>query len=127
MSLGERRPSPVQRQLEAYEESWQTEHREAMVCRDLEDTLAVGTALYHLLQRAEGGWRDRVFRGAEEFASEDEQLFLRFYRLWLQVSESIVSVIPAFEARFASVEGAGDFRACVALAQRQVAGWKSPG
>jgi hypothetical protein len=42
MSAVDQRPSPVQRQLETYEQSWQREHREAMVYRGLEDTIAMG-------------------------------------------------------------------------------------
>ena len=42
-------PSPVYRQLEAYEETWKGDHRQVLPGCDGEDVMAVGIALFHML------------------------------------------------------------------------------
>src|SRR5688572_10091585 len=113
MSPIEQRHRPVHRQLEVYQDSWQRDHNEAMACRDVEDTLAVGISLFHLLERAERSWRDRVFRGAEDYSGEQDEAIQGLYRAWLQVSAEVRDAVPDFENRFGSVDGAAEFRECV--------------
>ncbi|HEY7425515.1 MAG TPA: hypothetical protein VH682_14890 [Gemmataceae bacterium] len=124
-SLSQHR-SPIQRQLEAYEESWQRDHRAAMACRDLEDTISVGIAIFHLLKRAEDLWRDRVFRGVEEFADEDDRWMQSLFRSWLHVTEDVLKAVPDLEARFGSVDGAEELRECATGATSLLAGWQPP-
>lgn len=51
-------PSPVYRQLEAYEETWKGDHRQVLPGCDGEDVMAVGIALFHMLVEREQAWRD---------------------------------------------------------------------
>src|SRR5947207_1875532 len=114
MSTVDKGRSPVYRQLEAYSESWKQDHRAAMACRDLEDTISVGVALFRLLVRAEDSWRERVFRGIEECSDEDDRWVQGLFRLWLQVTEDVLDALPTLEHRFSSVDGANELRECAA-------------
>jgi hypothetical protein len=126
MSTTEPRRSPVYRQLEAYEESWKGEHDEAMACRDLEDTISVGIALFRLLERFEDSWRERVFRGAEAYSEEEDRSVQGSFRAWLQVTEDVLNAVPALEQRFGSVDGSGELRECAARAHVLLDGWQPP-
>ncbi len=126
MTTPRRHSSPVQRQLEAYEESWQREHRDAMACRDLEDTIAVGVGLGRVLLRLDDNWRDRVFRGTEEYTPEYDRLLQGFFRIWLQVTEDILRCVPPFEERFGAVSGADEARECTAKVTELLASWQPP-
>jgi hypothetical protein len=126
MNSTERRFDPVWRQIAVYEESWQQDHDEAMRCRDLEDGLAVGVALFHLIERIDQSWRDRVFRGAEPFQAEDDAAIRLLYELWLHPSGRITARIEQFEAKFENVERAGEFRVCRRRALETLAAWSPP-
>jgi hypothetical protein len=67
MSTVDRGRSPVYRQLEAYEETWKSDHKEAIECRDWEDAIAIGINIFHMLAEREQAWRDQVFRGATPY------------------------------------------------------------
>jgi hypothetical protein len=118
--------SPIQRQLETYEESWLRDHRAAMACHDMEDTISVGLAVFHLLKRAEDLWRDRIFRGVEEFSSEDDRWIQSLFRSWLSVTEDVLQAVPHLEAQFGSVNGVGELRDCVTEAHSLLADWQPP-
>lgn len=126
MNSSSQHRSPIQRQLEAYEESWMRDHRAAMACRDLEDTLFVGSAVFHLLKQVEDSWRDRVFRGVEEFADEDDRGLQVLFRTWLQVSEDVLTAVPDLESRFGPLDGAEKLRACVREAHLLLDHWQPP-
>src|SRR5262249_26292623 len=121
-----RRRSPVQRQLDAYEESWLQNHKDALECRDLEDTLAVGIGLYRILAHADRVWRERVFRGAEELSSTTEDSIRESFRAWLQVSELVQGAVSTLEERFGAVESAVEFRTCVDQVRGLLQTWQSP-
>jgi hypothetical protein len=120
------RSSPVQRQLEAYEESWKQDHQGAMACRDLEDTVAVGIAVFRLIERVEDSWRERVFRGAENYADPYDRWVQALYRGWLQVTDAVLTAVPALERRFGSVDGADELRACAGQARSLLDHWQPP-
>src|SRR6266566_1369766 len=126
MSTAERRHSPVQRQLEAYEASWMRDHRAAMACRDLEDTISVVIAVFRLLRRVEDSWRERVFRGTEDYSEEDDRWVQSLYRSWLQVTEDVLNAVPTLEQRFGAVDGAHELCECAAQAHALLDGWQAP-
>ena len=95
METRERRPSPVDRQLEAYRESWQKDHDAAMRCRDWEELIAVGMATCRLLQEREEAWRERVFRGTLDFDDADDRDLRERLGLWLTVTEAVLrDIVP---------------------------------
>jgi hypothetical protein len=126
MSLAAKQFGPLRRQLTAYEESWKQDHDEAMRCRDLEDVIAVGVSTFHLLRRIEQAWRDRVFRGTEAFAPEDDAGYREGYRLWLQTTESLLAQASSLAERFGTVSGAEELQECVRQARDLLAGWRPP-
>src|SRR5438067_1520686 len=103
MTTAQRRYSPVRRQVEAYEESWQKDHA-ALQCWTCEDTIAVGLATCMLLERVDRSWRDRVFRGVEEYSAETNDLYRTLFQVWLRVTESVLDQAARLEKEFGTVE-----------------------
>ncbi len=127
MDITVNRRSPVQRQLEAYEESWKQDHQAALACREWEDTIVVGISLFRLLREREDTWRERVFRGVEEYAEADDQSVQASFRDWLRMTEELLTRLPALEKQFGTVERAEELRRCVEEARDLLAGWAPPG
>jgi hypothetical protein len=127
MSSTERHRSPVYRQLEAYEEAWKAGHEDAMVCRDGEDAIAVGLAIYHMLWERQHAWRDRVFRGAIPYSEEDERDHQARLADWLATTtEVLAETLPRLEARFGTVEGAAQLRRCAEAVEAILSAWVPP-
>ena len=83
--------SPVSRQVQACEETWQRDHDALQECWASEDTLAVGTSTGLLLERVESAWRDRVFREAESHSDEASETYFRLFTVWLRVTEAVLA------------------------------------
>jgi len=127
MGAVERRRSPVDHQLEAYEESWTKDHAEALLCRDWEDAIAVGVTIFHLLREREQTWRDRVFRGTLPYTRQEDTDNRARWAEWLDTTNRVLAErLPDLERKFGSVEGAGALRTCAGLAQQILAGWQPP-
>lgn len=123
----EQRRSPVQRQLEAYEEAWKKDHAAAMACRDWEDAIAIGINIFHMLQEREQSWRDQVFRGVLLFSEEDDRDHKGRFANWLATTKEILAeTLPELEKRFGTVEGAGELRRCFEVAERALLAWQPP-
>jgi hypothetical protein len=120
------RRSPVQRQVEAYEESWRQAHQAAVACRDCEETITVGISVFRLLNEAALNWRERVIRGTEEFSAEHNQLVQTQFQLWLKVTDNLLGALSPLENQFGVVERADELRACAERARRTLATWKPP-
>ena len=97
-----------------------------MACRAMEDTLAVGIAVFRLLRDVEDSWRERVFRGTEEFSEEDDRWGQGLFRGWLQVTEDVLNAVSTLERRFGSLDGASQLRECAAQAHALLDGWQAP-
>jgi hypothetical protein len=117
---------PAQRQLRAYEESWRADHAVAMFCGGVEDLLASGLSGFQMLERVNCSWRDRVFRGTQEYTSEADAALQGLFRSWLVVTGHILDIVPDLEERFGNVEGAAEARRCVAEAHRLLDQWQPP-
>ncbi|MBI1913361.1 MAG: hypothetical protein HYS12_01175 [Planctomycetes bacterium] len=126
MSPTRKLPSPIQRQVEAYQEAWMQDHQAALACRDVEDTTAVGISVFQLLAQREDSWRDRVFRGVEEFFEEENQFVLSLFRDWLAITEEVLAGLPPFEGQFGSIERADKLRGCAAEARKMLEEWVPP-
>ena len=120
------RQRPIDRQLEAYEEAWKQDHIEAMRCRDFEETLAVGIAIFRALVQIDTTWRERVSRGVEEYSVEEDQALRASFLSWLRPCAQGLERLRYFETRFDAVEGSAEFRRCCEEAKEIVAEWKSP-
>jgi hypothetical protein len=118
--------SPVRRQVEAYEESWKNDHEALKVCWAPEDTISIGLATSTVLQRAERSWRDRVFRGAEEYTDEANKFFFGLNKLWLSITEHMVARAADLEPDCGTLEGADQLREKVRQAKRHLETWNSP-
>jgi len=126
VDISAKRRSSVRRQLEAYEESWKQDPQAARACWDWEDTIVVGIALFRLLREREDSWRERVFRGVEEYAEDDNQSAQASFRDWLRTTEELLARLPALEKEFGMVERAQELCHCVDQARDLLAGWAPP-
>jgi hypothetical protein len=126
MSTLERRSSPVSRQLEAYQESWQKDHDDLQECWTCEDTIAVGLSTYSLILRTDRGWRDRVFRGAAEYSEEANQLHRSFFEHWLRVTDEVLGWAAQIQQLYGSVEGMEELRQAESCARDYLSCWQPP-
>jgi hypothetical protein len=118
--------SPLNRQLEAYQEGWETAHLAAMRCREFEENLAVGVAIFGVLKELDKSRRYRVTIGLELLDGEADDSMKRQFASWLKPYEVALARLADFEGQFDRVEGADEFRACCAECQRLLAAWTPP-
>jgi hypothetical protein len=126
MSLLERRRSPVYRQVEAYEESWKRDHDAVAECWGWEDTIAVGISTGSLIERVERSWRDRVFRGVEDYCEEANTFFRALLDLWLRITDQVLAEATQLEKTYASVEGAMELREIEERLRNHLSAWQPP-
>jgi hypothetical protein len=126
MTIAERRDSPVRRQVEAYEESWQKDHLALGQCWACEDTIAVGLATGMLLERVDRSWRDRVFRGVEDYSAEADDLSRTLFRVWLRVTASVLDQAARLEKEYGTVEGASELRQAEERIRVRLDEWQAP-
>ena len=123
MILRHRHLSPIDRQLEAFGESWQSESNKAMDSRDGEDMIAVGNNLFLMLKEREEEWRDRVFRGVAAFSPEDDSDHRERYSRWIEATERS---LETFGPSVGSVTGNTQLRDRLAEVKRYLETWQSP-
>lgn len=95
----------ARRMLSAYAEEhepWQPDHTAAMECRDLEDALGLGNAIFQAISEARRRHADQDIEERE--AAED------LYRWWIKPCARRLSQIAKLEEQDFTVEGAADFR-----------------
>jgi hypothetical protein len=126
MSAAPTKFAPVRRQLDAYKESWMKDHEAAMQCQHTEEILAIGITLFDLLQRIEHGWRERVFRGEEEYNDHDNAVLLGFYRDWLTSTDSTLGSLAELERDFGKIEGAAECQDRAERVRQLLATWQPP-
>lgn len=126
MTLASYRHSPVQRQLDAYRESWQADHESLKQCWAWEDTISVGIACGRLIEKTTLAWRERVFRGTEVYEADSNEFHRSIYELWLQVSDALIQhVNERFENTYA-VEGVVELKALAVQLRASLQGWNPP-
>lgn len=126
MNTTENRHSPIRRQLDAYAESWKSDHLAAQECFDVEERIAIGLSLASALDTLEAGWRRRVFTATWPPSDTDDEVFHTCLNLWLTVSDVIVSRAADLEQRFGTVSGASELRAATEKARTHLATWSAP-
>jgi len=120
------RRSATERQLNAYVESWQTEHHEAMKCVDWEDIIAVGICVYKLLRFRDKSEREMILRGISGHPIEDILRYRDCLDSWLTATRSVLaSQINPLERNY-TVNGANELRACASAASDYLADWLPP-
>ncbi|MBI3821660.1 MAG: hypothetical protein HY289_03160 [Planctomycetes bacterium] len=118
--------SGIDRQLEAYAESWQRDHDAAKECWVLEDLVSIGLSVCGLLERAERAWRERVFRGVVEFDQEMNDKCRRLWDHWLGVTKKVAAQVDEMERAFSSVKGASELHGAVAKVSDHLSQWQAP-
>jgi hypothetical protein len=109
--------------LEAFEESWTTDHKAAMDCHDFEERLREAVRVFELMDDLVRVRRQCVFRGVEEPNAELDQAEKELYESWLRLMDEDVGQLEELERTFGSVEGAEAFRTCRERAHSFLASW----
>ena len=120
------RGKPIERQIEVYEEEWKRDHQEDLRCPELEEVLAVGIGIYSAVEHVNAVWRANISRGIDDFRPEEGQAIQAMFQRWLKVCELAIPQIARYEEHCASVELAGEFRACQQRAQQTISRWVAP-
>jgi hypothetical protein len=123
MSATERGFTSAQRHLEVFEEAWRTDHEAAMRCRDGEGFLAEAVWVFRLIERLCRTWRDSVYRGLEQTDAELDRFLKGLYERWIQMTTATGPDLVRLERDFGFVEGAEEFRECLARAETELATW----
>lgn len=127
MNTVDKRRSPVYRQLEAYEETWKNDHKQAMACRDWEDVIAVGINIFHMFREREDSWREQVFRGTRDYTEDDNQDHRARLTAWLKTTEEfLTNVLPGLQTRFGTIEGADELQRCRDIGVTILRAWEPP-
>lgn len=126
MNTTNERRSASERQVNAYVESWQSDHHEAMKCADWEDIIAVGTSVYNLLRGQDKFQREMIFRGAGGYSVAESLILRHCLNSWLVTTQSVLTtqIIPL--ERDYTVNGAGELRAQASEAAEYLADWTEP-
>jgi hypothetical protein len=128
MPVSERYHSPVQRQVEAYQDSdsWLADHEAVQECWKWEDMISVGLKCGELLEKVTHTWRERVFRGTESAEDGGNELYRSLYECWLSVTENILRRIRQQVEPDFIVEGAEELRIMSARFQQALKEWQPP-
>lgn len=116
------RLSSARRHLEVFEESWKTDHDQAMQCRDFEDMLAEAVMVFQLVDEMVHRRRRAVFHAFWEPNPQLDEEEKQLYTTWLKLMEQDLPKLAELEKTF-TVEGADRFRACVESARTFLAKW----
>src|SRR5713226_4918551 len=116
----------ARRHLDAFEESWKSDHVEAMRCHDLEATLAQGVMVFQLVEWLNRSWREHVYRGIEPFAVDDEQAIKGTYTRWLRLTDEVTAELAELKSQFGELAHADTIRRCRERAQKVLANWTPP-
>jgi len=116
---------PISSQLEAYEESWQSHHVDAMMCRHVEQGIAVGLSLFQLLKNDYDLWRRRVATGEEALAYREEHMRGRF-AAWLRPRDRVRKDMQYVVSKGYEVDNGANIERCFAEAQQILDTWISP-
>lgn len=95
-TIGERH-LPIDRQIEAYHQSWEKDRQAQEDWPMLMDMVFIGLFLANVLHSAEQAWRDRVYRGSVEFDQETDNKFHALWRQWLDVTNKVLAKVDETE------------------------------
>jgi hypothetical protein len=92
-------------------EAWKRDHKVAMECLSLQETLRFGIEVYHALHRIDEELRDRALSGSVKFTEKTAKRINDFFRDWLKPGEMCVHAIAVFSKKNYHVENADEFLA----------------
>jgi len=115
-----------QSQLNAYVESWQSDHHDAMRCADGEDFIAVGLSLYDLFRGQDKFHREMIFRGVSGYFVADSVVFRDGLTAWLNTTQSVLQTQIISLERNYSVNGADRLRECASEVAEYLSNWTPP-
>ncbi len=107
-------------QIELYaeqSESWKPDHDEAMACRNLEDLIRLGRAVFRGVQNIDEDWSAMIRSGATPLLAKDAEEVADWYRRWYAPCAKVLGDIARFEGLGYTVEGADEFRDCCCQAE----------
>ena len=118
--------SPVERQLEAYEETWKKEQDAVKKCWASEDAAAVGVAMAMLIENVAHSWRDRVFRGIEEYTDAANNAYRGLFESWSRITTAALKRLDSLAQIYGVVEGASKLQQAETRIREQLTNWQPP-
>jgi len=100
-------------QLDAYTESWQRDHADALACWELEARLEIAVALFHAIQRIDAEMSRQLAASGLTWDRPAAERLLHFYRLWEAPSAQISRRIGELRTKGFAVNGEDAFRRAV--------------
>lgn len=97
-------------QLDAYTESWQRDHADALACWELESRLEIALTLFHVIQRIDQEMSQHFAASGLNWDPTAADELLKFYRTWEAPSTQIAGRISERGAKGFVVNGADAFR-----------------
>lgn len=102
--------SPIDRQIEAYHQSWEDHRQTQEDWPMLTDMVYIGLFLSNILHCAEQAWRDHVYRGSVEIDQETENKFQSLWQQWLDVTNKVLTKVEESEKVAGPLQIAGTLR-----------------
>jgi hypothetical protein len=97
-------------QLDAYSESWQHDHADALACWEMEARLEIALALFHVIRRIDHEMSQQVEAHRLSWDPPTVDRLLHFYRTWEAPAPRIVARIADLQSKGFVVRGAEEFR-----------------
>ena len=91
-------------------EPWAIDHKVAMACISLEETLRFGIDVYEALHRMDEGLRDAAIKGEIPYTPELAKFTKDLFKSWLEASAKVEDAIRKFEGARYTVQHAEQFR-----------------
>jgi hypothetical protein len=117
------RLASARRYLEVFEDSWKSDHAQAMQCREFEESLAEAAKVFQLMHELIQMRRTAVYRGLIEPLPELDREEKQLYTDWLGLVDVDMASVETLEETFGPLEGAAEFRACRDAARAFLARW----
>jgi hypothetical protein len=102
---------------EQHAESWKTAYDAGQECFDYEALVATGIFAFRQISRVDEHWHEKLFLEKVAHNSDFEHGIYDLYRKWAVVSDVVSREIAKLEAQGFSVDGAKEFRECIAEAR----------
>ena len=91
-------------------EHWNGDRQAAMVCKQVEETVELGTRIFDEIVAFDESWRRKVLRGELQFSPVIHSLILALFRRWYVPASDVLAAIESLRNHGLSVNGAEDFR-----------------
>lgn len=88
---------------------WKADHRAAMVCYEVEETIALGNRVFDAIVAFDENWRRQVSRGELPFSPVLDSFIQALFRRWYVPCSGVLAAIENLRREGFAVKGAAEF------------------